>query len=94
MVGHPATLNAHLDQRVQLAGVREPQPDAHGSHSGPAATLAAVERNLPAVGLIGLQPHGILHTSTTYGESGRVKGQSHQNKRPGENKTKQTPKFL
>lgn len=61
VVGHPATLDAHLDQCAQLAAVREPETDAHGSHGSPAAALMAVKGNPPAIGLVRLQQHGVLH---------------------------------
>lgn len=61
VVGHSATLNAHLDQCIQLTVVREPEPNAHGPHGSPTATFMAIEGNPPAIGLGWLQPPGILH---------------------------------
>ena len=60
-MGHPAALDAHLDQLVQLTAVREPETNAHGPHGGPAATLMTVKGNPPAIGFVWLQQHGVLH---------------------------------
>lgn len=70
MVGHPTALDAHLDQCVQLAMVWEPETDAHGPHGGPTAALMAVEGNSPAIGLAGLQLHGVVHRGITWGRVG------------------------
>lgn len=78
MVGHAAALDADLDQGVQLGGLVEAQPDAHGAHGGPAATGPRAERDPPAVGLPRSQLPGAFHRHGTWRQDhgAREKGET------------------